>query len=85
MMPTSHRQLTMGHIADRHRGALQPVTGEALVSSPAAPRPAPLSWCDGLWGHDGRASPEGEACSAGMLKAGKAPLAQAQRRWHARR
>lgn len=47
--------LTLLHISDLHLGEIDPVTGNARVSSAAAKLFAQFSWFDGVLGHSGRA------------------------------
>jgi hypothetical protein len=73
-MPTTHRLRTMVQISDLHLGSIEPVTGDALGSRPAAQRLAPFSWWDGVLGHHGRTLQDLEAFDSGLVNDGEDPL-----------
>jgi hypothetical protein len=61
----------MVQISDLHIGSIEPVTGDALGSKPAAQLAAQFSWCDDVLGHDGRAWQDLEGFNSGLVNDGE--------------
>jgi hypothetical protein len=73
-MPTSHRLHTTVQISALYLGSIEPVTGDALASRPAAQLLAQFPWCDGVLGHHGRALQDLEVFDSGLVNEREDPL-----------
>jgi 3',5'-cyclic AMP phosphodiesterase CpdA len=72
--PTNRLLLTILQISDLHIGAIDPATGDALISTAAAQLFANFTWFDGVLGHHARALQDLKKFRSDLVDAGEDPL-----------